>query len=309
MGKPRATILSIAERIASLCRLLADDDLQRLAAEAGAGPLLARIVASVNAGNQNLAALEHDLDALDEALARLGLDGVTTSVRLHQPRPAAPDTPAPDLGGGWTCPLEECSRVEPGAASSGPAPVCGFSAQPMQNILSTIDQASTLPITIYLSDETTHQQVETAIDYLLAMADLRVELRDRPVLGSWFRRMWASRVTSSPLARDIAMTAAHAAESRITLAQDAAVTAAMLQNLGPVITALQPTKDAAIRVGALLIIKLDWVVTVHQLTAAQQLKLDHQPRLAASPQDLMAALELIPVTPPHSPVEHTRPDL
>jgi hypothetical protein len=80
-----------------------------------------------------------------------------------------------------------------------------------------------------------------------------------------------------------AATAAHAAESRIALAQDAAVTATMLQNLGPLLTALRPTKDAAIRVGALLIIKVDWIVSVHQLTAAQQHELDHRPELATSP--------------------------
>ena len=41
----------------------------------------------------------------------------------------------------------------------------------------------------------------------------------------------------------------------------------MLQNLGPVIEALQPTKDAVLRVGALLIVKVDWTIVVHRLTA------------------------------------------
>lgn len=69
------------------------------------------------------------------------------------------------------------------------------------------------------------------------------------------------------------------------------VTATMLQNLGPVITALQPTKDAVIRVGALLIVKRNWDVAVVQLTAAQQLQLDHQPHLAAAPHEILATLE------------------
>ena len=56
----------------------------------------------------------------------------------------------------------------------------------------------------------------------------------------------------------------------------------MLQNTGPVLQALQPTRDAVIRVGALLIIKADWAVYVYQLTAAQQAILDHQPHLAAA---------------------------
>jgi hypothetical protein len=64
----------------------------------------------------------------------------------------------------------------------------------------------------------------------------------------------------------------------------------MMQNLGPVLGSLQPTKDAVIRVGALLIVKVEWTVAVHQLTAAQQLLLDHQPQLLTSPHDILAAL-------------------
>lgn len=74
----------------------------------------------------------------------------------------------------------------------------------------------------------------------------------------------------SPLARDAAILAVHAGESRLVHAQDATVTATMLQNLGPVIAALQSTKDAVIRAGALLIVKMDSTLVVHQLTAAQQ---------------------------------------
>jgi hypothetical protein len=60
----------------------------------------------------------------------------------------------------------------------------------------------------------------------------------------------------------------HAADSQLVLAQDAEVTARLLQNLAPVIGSLQPTKDAVLRVGALLIVKVDWAVSVFQLTAA-----------------------------------------
>jgi hypothetical protein len=47
-----------------------------------------------------------------------------------------------------------------------------------------------------------------------------------------------------------------------------------------------------VRAGALLIVKIDWVVQVHQLTAAQQAILDHQPHLVASPKEIAAALQL-----------------
>jgi hypothetical protein len=156
--------------------------------------------------------------------------------------------------------------------------------------------ASMMPVTIYLSDEAIHEQVETAIEALLAAAGLQVESRDDPVAGSWFRRMLATikEAAHSPAAREATLVAAHVADTRLVLAQDAAVTAALLQNLGPVLAALQPTKDAVIRAGALLIVKVDWTVNVFQLTAAQQAMLDHQPQLARSPHEIIAALNLTP---------------
>jgi hypothetical protein len=153
---------------------------------------------------------------------------------------------------------------------------------------------SVLPISIYLSDERIHEDVEAAVDEWLTYAGLAVEERDEPVIGSWFRRMRAGarQAIHSPAAAEAGLTAIHAADSRLILAQDAMITATLLQNLGPVIASLQPTKDAVLRVGALLIVKVDWVVQVYQLTAAQQAVLDHQPQLASSPREIIGALQI-----------------
>jgi hypothetical protein len=152
----------------------------------------------------------------------------------------------------------------------------------------------TVPVTVYLSDEASHTQVEQAVEELLATAGLAVTDRGEPVIGSWFRRMTAraQQGLQSPMAQDAALTGIHAADSRLVLAQDADVTARLLQNLGPVIASLQPTKDAVLRIGALLIVKVDWSVSVFQLTAAQQARLDHHPQLATTPQEIVAALRL-----------------
>jgi hypothetical protein len=93
----------------------------------------------------------------------------------------------------------------------------------------------------------------------------------------------ALRGTVRSPARQAVLVAAHAADTRWVLAQDAAVTAELLANLGPVIQALQPTKDAVLRTGALLIVKLDWALSVYQLSSADQLALDHEPHLLQSP--------------------------
>ncbi len=109
-----------------------------------------------------------------------------------------------------------------------------------------------------------------------------------------FRQMTGSlaKAVKTPAGREALLTAAHVADSHLIQAQDSHVTATLLQNTGPVLQALQPTKDAVIRAGALLIIKTDWAVYVYQLTAAQQAILDHQPHLAAAtPKEIITALE------------------
>lgn len=197
-----------------------------------------------------------------------------------------------------TAPWERRPRMTFDSSSGArPAPV----PEPTSPAYRTSDgcpmpSATMLPITIYLSDQQNHEQVEIAVEDLLAAAGLAIWHRDDPVEGSWFRRVWAYvRVAAtSPAARTSVATAAHAVETRVSLSQDAAYTAMLLQNVGPVLTALHPTKDAVLRIGAVLIVKVEWAVTVYQLSATQQLKLDHEIDLAKSPQEIIAALNLQP---------------
>jgi hypothetical protein len=152
----------------------------------------------------------------------------------------------------------------------------------------------TMPVTIYLSEETDHEHVQIAVEQLVARAGLEIVDRDDPVLGSWFRAMRAAvgNAVRSPAARQGALTAVHVADTHLVLARDAAITATLMQNLAPVIASLQNTKDAVIRVGALLVVKVDWTLNVVQLTAAQQAILDHRPRLAAAPREIVEMLNL-----------------
>ena len=62
-----------------------------------------------------------------------------------------------------------------------------------------------MPVTVYLSDERIHKQVETALEEPLAVAGLRISHRDDPIVGSWFRRMGATVKAgmSSPAAQEV----------------------------------------------------------------------------------------------------------
>jgi hypothetical protein len=164
----------------------------------------------------------------------------------------------------------------------------------------TVVKAGIIRVSIYLADEGIHGSVEKAVEQWLAKANVTIDRRDRPVIGSWLRRIEASvkRAAKTPAA----------GEALPASAQDPSVTAILLQNVGPLLQALHPTKNAVVRAGALLIVKVDWVVHVYQLTAVQQTILDHhQPQLAASPAEIVAALQLTdPVGPEAAPTSAAR---
>jgi hypothetical protein len=183
-----------------------------------------------------------------------------------------------------------------GAASgrgSGAPPSTAFGEPPASGWRddASADDVVRIPVSIYLAESGIHEEVETAVEQWLTTADVSIRTRDEPVIGSWFRRMEAGvkKAASTPGGREALLTAMHIADSRLVQGQDAYVTTTLLQNVGPVLQALQPTKDAVVRAGALLIVKIDWVVQVHQLTAAQQAILDHQPHLVDRERDFLTA--------------------
>jgi hypothetical protein len=153
-------------------------------------------------------------------------------------------------------------------------------------------EALAVPITIFVSKESVHEQVEAAVEELVEALAGHIGDREEPVIGSWFRQMTAWLRT--PVGEEAKAVATHALESRLVLQQDAAVTATMMQHLGDLVKSLESTAAAVIRVGALLIVKFDGTLVVHQLTAIQQLKLDHNPVLAHMPHKVLAALEIRP---------------
>jgi hypothetical protein len=77
----------------------------------------------------------------------------------------------------------------------------------------------------------------------------------------------------------------------------------MMQHLGPLITSLDKSNDAVVRIGAVLVVKTNGSVSAVQLTAAQQLALDHSPHLALSPHAIIEAITAIETPRPPSELE------
>jgi malonyl CoA-acyl carrier protein transacylase len=127
------------------------------------------------------------------------------------------------------------------------------------------------------------------IEAWLSAAGVEVVRRDEPKSGSWSRTLWVRvrRAVRGPAAQQVAATLAHAAELKTVTVTDAQVTATLMQSVAQVLVALQNNKDAAIRVGAILVVKVDWVPSVTQLSAAQQFKLDHHLELLNAPAQLL----------------------
>jgi hypothetical protein len=108
----------IAERLARLCTQ-AGPDLRKRAVRYGVGDVLVRLVtvtgsdaAAAPGSPASPADLRSDLDRLDEAFARHGIDGLTTGPRAYQRWPGADGHPMVAL---WACPAAQpCARLVPG---------------------------------------------------------------------------------------------------------------------------------------------------------------------------------------------------
>ena len=191
---------------------------------------------------------------------------------------------------------DETTRLELLSPERGPAALIGdeTTGVPAPSVVRAHALAAVqilegvLPVTIYLSDGADHESVENAVEQLLGSAGLYVVGREDPVAGSWFRRMLATR--RSLAAHDPVAPAVQLVDARDV--QDAQYTALLMQNLGPLIASLQSTRDGVIRVGALLVVKVDRTLVVTRLTAQEQLVLDHSPQLVAAPQKILHVLGL-----------------
>jgi hypothetical protein len=75
-------------------------------------------------------------------------------------------------------------------------------------------------------------------------------------------------------------------------AHNAQVTATLMQKVPALLQSIEKTKDAVVRIGALLIVKIDWTVPGHPVDGCSAGTLDHRPQLPSSPQEIVAALNL-----------------
>ena len=148
------------------------------------------------------------------------------------------------------------------------------------------DKIPAFTVSIYLSDDKNHRQVEAAVEEVLKRAGLYIYDREIPLAGSWFRRMYARlpEDATDPSPPRPGATALYQA----TAGQEAT----LMANLGPLIASLTSTRDAVVRLGPVLIVKANGLLSVNQLTPAQQELLNQRPDLIAAPGEILTTLRL-----------------
>jgi anti-anti-sigma factor len=144
---------------------------------------------------------------------------------------------------------------------------------------------------IYLADADIHEAAEAALAEVIKSFGLQVNLAFQPVEASWFREFLLKvrghgqatlpvEAQLDKLVRTIEMQALHRPQAEIDAAQGDAV--------AKLITALDKTPRAVVQVGSVLVVKVDEVLVVRNLT---QLELAHWERNPALFRDPKAALE------------------
>lgn len=163
----------------------------------------------------------------------------------------------------------------------------------------TSARTAVIPASIYLSEESAHEAVEAAVERLLAEAGLRIEERDDPQFGSWFRRLTASThdrgASAAGLERAGDLAALAFRQQQVDLVQSTAV--------AQLVSSLATVENCVIHVGSLLVVKAHGATAVVTLSQAQLRSLEERPSLLRTPDLILSALGL----PQESAAADTRP--
>lgn len=115
----------VAHRVGRLCSQATDGQLRSYAERYGVVQALDRIADAVGRGRVDRQ-LEDDLDHLDAAFARHGIDGLTTGTRGFEAWRGGGTHPTIAA---WTCPVPRpCPRAVP--ISEGDPPTCALTGLP-----------------------------------------------------------------------------------------------------------------------------------------------------------------------------------
>jgi hypothetical protein len=153
----------------------------------------------------------------------------------------------------------------------------------------------TIPVTIYLAIEDDHEMVENALRLVLKAFGFEIVHTDSPVRGSWFRRFIGSakELASDPEVEKRLIKVERAIDMRLLLMDQANIDAVQGDAVAKLLTALENTHSALIQIGSVLLIKVDGVPVVRNLTQRELAYMEQNPALFRDPAATLQELQKI----------------
>jgi hypothetical protein len=162
----------------------------------------------------------------------------------------------------------------------------------------SLESMSTVqPVSIWLSKEDDHDSVEAAVVDLVSEAGLEIFEQGSPEIGSWFRRSAArpqkgkTRAEVERLLSERAAEIEQAISLRVTGKAQAEVDSAQGDTVAKLITSVENTPQALIQTGSILLVKVDGVLVVRNLTPQEMVHLRRNPALLKQPQEILTELQ------------------
>ncbi|TMR07751.1 hypothetical protein ETD86_50670 [Nonomuraea turkmeniaca] len=153
-------------------------------------------------------------------------------------------------------------------------------------------RGDTIPVLIYLTDETGHEDVERALNIVLDEFGLPVSDAAPAMHGSWLRRLRAivrdtaaaepTKQLADEVHRALQLKHLHEAQSRVDQAQAEAV--------AQLIQALEGTGSAVLMIGSVMILKTGGTISSRTLSQRELIFLERNPGLISDPHQLLRQL-------------------
>jgi hypothetical protein len=165
--------------------------------------------------------------------------------------------------------------------------------------LAPVQRQLSIEVSVYLGEGGGHGEVESALTQLLAEVDMETYDHEPPVVGSWYRRFWArTRVGTAHLsAEQIAAEVERKIRIEVFDKAQASIDNQQATGAAALIAALQGETHACIRVGSLLVLKVDGRILVNTLTQYQLAWLERNQMLLRDPAGLLSELEKLAENP------------
>jgi hypothetical protein len=187
------------------------------------------------------------------------------------------------------------SRAEGGPPGVEPFEPASILEHQLSQWLHHVDADQPTTAMIYLAEDADTTGVEAATEKVIRAYGLAVAERLPVVRGSWFRRLrltmraWAGSEDAKALLADLE----YAARVRIVLEPAAAVDEKKGNAVAALITSLQGQETAVVMIGSIMVLKMNGVLVVRDLTPHELAYMARNPGLIRDPETLLAELESV----------------